>query len=313
MIRRILRGEKKLGASRRRSYDIPLNKGAGSGFLTLLISLMTFLAVTALTASFVLGTMSERWSSGLENKVTIEIPSAGESGKTREKSEISTIAHRIAGLLDNHPAVKNLSILSEQEITSLVSPWLGDDISLADVPVPGIISVELKESSAEAIAFLKERIAAIDSRSRLDTHESWLKDLLGFTRALQFGAFLLTLIIGFTTITAIAGAVRARMAVHSAEVELLHIMGASDGYITRQFQRHSLFLGLKGGVIGTIVAVIGLGAIKHLAGEMDLTLLPDFRVHSWQLATMLAMPVFAGMIAMLTARFTVLRTLTGLP
>jgi cell division transport system permease protein len=313
MIRRLLRREKKLGSSRKRSYDIPLNKGAGAGFLTLLIALMTFLAVIALCASFVLRTMTERWSSGLENKVTIEIPSTGESGHSRQENEITRITGRIASLLENHPEVTSVNMLSEQQVSELVSPWLGEDFSLEGVPVPGLISVELKETTPDTVKSISDRIKAIDEFSRLDTHESWLNDLLSFAGALQLGAFLLAVIIGFTTVTAVGGAVRARMAVHGAEIELLHIMGASDEYITRQFQRHSMLLAVKGGIAGTTAGILGLAAINHIAGEMNVALLPDFEMHPWQIAVLLAMPLFAGTVAMLTARITVLKELAGMP
>ena len=36
----------------------------------------------------------------------------------------------------------------------------------------------------------------------------------------------------------VAGAVRARMAIHQKELQLLHVMGASDGYIAHQFVRY---------------------------------------------------------------------------
>ena len=39
-------------------------------------------------------------------------------------------------------------------------------------------------------------------------------------------------------------------------VEVLHFVGAKDGFIARQFQRHFLVLGLEGGAIGGGAAMI---------------------------------------------------------
>src|SRR5690606_32284625 len=104
----------------------------------------------------------------------------------------------------------------------------------------------------EALRALDMRIKAVAPDARMDTHEAWLRDLMRFTGALQFAAALLTIVIGITTATAVAGAVRARLAVHGAEVEILHLMGAADHYIARQFQRHSMVLALQGGMAGVI-------------------------------------------------------------
>ncbi|MBI2234772.1 MAG: permease, partial [Micavibrio aeruginosavorus] len=66
--------ERTIGRAEKRRYDLPLNKGAGTAFLVTLIGLMTFLAMLALTSSFTLSAMTQRWTSGLENRITIEIP-----------------------------------------------------------------------------------------------------------------------------------------------------------------------------------------------------------------------------------------------
>jgi cell division transport system permease protein len=67
-------GERVLGKAQKRRYDLPLNKGSGTGFLVILIALMTFLGMLALASSFALSAMTARWSSGLENRLTIESP-----------------------------------------------------------------------------------------------------------------------------------------------------------------------------------------------------------------------------------------------
>ena len=130
--------------------------------------------------------------------------------------------------LRNNPAVDQTHVLSDEEIQDLVKPWLGDNLLLAKVPLPGLISVKLTESKPETIDALTHAVTGAVANAQLDTHKSWLQDLLRFTGALQFAAAVLTLVIGFTAVTAVAGAVRSRMAVHSADVELLHLMGASD-------------------------------------------------------------------------------------
>lgn len=309
----ILRKEKKLGSSRKRSYDIPLDKGSGTGFVVLLIALMTFLVIIALTTSFVLGDMTRRWSSGLENKVTIEIPVKGLAGEARSNDDIASISKRITDVLDNRPDVKGFLVLERDEVSALVSPWLGEDFSLDEIPVPGIISVDLVESEPKILQELNDRVKAIDEFSRLDSHEEWLNDLLGFAGSLKFGAFLLATIIAITTVTAVAGSVRARLALHKSEIELLHIMGAGDRYIAQQFQRHFFMLAVKGAAIGTVVAFIGLLIIKHMSGEMNLALLPEFSMNFWQILLLVIMPVFAGVVAMITALVTVFKALVKMP
>ena len=63
-----------------REYDLPLNQSEDTRFLVLLVGLMSLLLVLALSGTFALNNMAKRWSSGLENKVTIEIPVETKAG-----------------------------------------------------------------------------------------------------------------------------------------------------------------------------------------------------------------------------------------
>ncbi len=306
--------DKTLGITRqKRRYDLPLNRSAGANFLTLLIALMTFLALLALSASFALSAMTERWSAGLENRVTIEIPAETKNGTLLSREEVHALTNRVNSFLENHPTVKTTHILTDNEIGELVKPWLGEDMLLDKIPLPGLISMEIQDKEETTLDALQRKIQGFAPHARIDSHETWLKDLLRFTGALQFASALLTIVIGLITATAIAGAVRARLAVHHEEVQLLHLMGASDNYISRQFQRHSRILAFEGSVIGAAAGMLALLAIGWSAGEMEINLLPNFHLSHIQIATLALLPFIAALIATFTARKTVFHTLARMP
>src|SRR5690606_37792164 len=67
------------------------------------------------------------------------------------------------------------------------------------------------------------------------------------------------------TVLSVTFATRGAMAANRTIVEVLHLIGARDRFIVGQFQRHFLFLGLKGGLIGggcaiLLFLVLGSGA-----------------------------------------------------
>lgn len=310
----MVRKEKMVGtAQEKHRYDLPMNKDEGTGFLLLLIGLMAFLATMALASSFTLAALADRWKSGLEDRVTVEIPAQDANGNIMKREDIAALSQRVASLMQSHPAVAEAHILTETEIAELVKPWLGQDLALDNIPLPGLIALTLKQDETFNAHAMEERIKSVAPGARLDAHESWLKDVLRFTGALQLAAALLSLIIGVTTVTAVAGAIRARMAVHHEEVGLLHLMGAPDSYIARQFQHHSLIMGLKGGAAGTAAGAVILLLTGAAAGRMDVGLLPGFHLSAAHFAMMTALPVLAGLIAMLTARQTVYHALEEMP
>ncbi len=308
------RRERTIGsAKKRRRYDLPLNKGSGTGFLILLVGLMTFLAMMALGASFALSVLQSRWSSGLENRATVEIPSEDHNGNLLTAAEVRGAAGLLSDMLVNHPAVAAAHIMPESEIRDLVRPWLGDGLILNDMPLPGLISVTMKPDSSDSLPGLREKIVMLVPHARLDAHEGWLAEVLRFTGALRFAAAILVFTIGITTVTAIAGAVRARLAIYRAEVELLHLMGATDNYISRQFQRYAMIAALQGGVAGTVAGATIIFAIRMVSGRMDVNLLPGFALEPSQIAALCALPLLAALIAVATARQTVMRVLTTMP
>ncbi len=309
-----LTGNRRLGiADNNGRYDLPLNQSAGTHFLVLLVALMTFLAMMAITATMMLGGITKHWSSGLENKLTIEIPALKPDGKIREPAEIKALSDTVSKTLNTNPNIESLEVLSQEQINELVAPWLGDDVVLDDIPLPGLISVHLHIRDDEKLTQIKKTVERAASDIRLDTHESWLSDILRLARTMKLSSLIVTLIITFTTVTAIAGAIRSRMAEHKADIELLHLMGASDLYITHQLQRHAIILTLKGSACGAVSALMILFFLSIISGGGENGLLPGLSFSGLQILFLLALPAFAGLIASQTARFTVLRVLGQMP
>jgi cell division transport system permease protein len=107
------------------------------------------------------------------------------------------------------------------------------------------------------------------------------------------------------------------MAANRPIIEVLHFVGAKDGFIAGQFQRHFLLLGLTGGVIGGVAAMLMFLAagflgdwFKGTAGEGQVAAL--FGSFAIGLTGYGAIAVLIVLIAAVTAgasRLTVYRTL----
>lgn len=319
MIEKVLRllGLKKdrfLGiASATRRYDLPLDRNAGNKFVKILVGLMTVLLMLSLSGAFALSGLAERWSSGLEGKASVEISAKDANGILLPQDQIKTQTQKIALMLEDEKTIDTVTILSETEIIDLISPWLGDDINTQTTPFPGIISITFYKQADIDEAALIQNIQNIAPQARLDTHESWLNDVLRLTSSLRFAAYIIVLVIGMTTIVAIAGAVRARLSAYKEDLELLHLMGAQDSYIARQLQRHTMILALQGSFLGFVFGLLLLGLMGWFLSSKDLSLIPDFSLGGAQKAVLLLIPIIISGMAMITARLTVLRTLKQLP
>ncbi|QQG35615.1 MAG: permease [Micavibrio aeruginosavorus] len=299
----------------KRRYDLPLNNNANSRFLVILIGLMSFLATLGLSAFFTLGAMSQRWISGLENNLTLEIPAETSEGRLLSLDEMNNLTQAAASILTSYPDVARYNVMDREEIQNLVEPWLGKGALSADsFPLPGLISIKVKDqASRQSVESLAKKIEDTIPGARLDTHESWLKDVLRFTNALRFSTTVLLTVIAVTTVIAVAGAVNASLSAHHTDVELLHLMGAADSYISRQFQRHALLLGLAGSAAGAMIGLLGVTAIDWLAGEMEIYTSPQQYTSLPQTIGTAMVPAVIALLAMATARQTVLHELAKMP
>jgi cell division transport system permease protein len=307
--------EKKLGVSDgKRRYDLPLHQDAGTGFLLLLVGLMTFLMALVLTFSFGVNHMMEGWSAGLENKVTLEIPAELNDGeKLRSSDEIKAIQKEVFNALNEAPYVSELEVTSESELKALIQPWLGSSSILNELPMPGLVSVHLNADIPDALEALRKDVKAISPDILLDTHEKWLADLFRLTRSLQFIVLCFVIVIGFTTVSAVVGGVKSQIEIHRPDVELLHLMGAFDSYISRQFVRHSSMIVLLGSFAGVIAALIILSVLGLFLSARDYNLLPALELSFSHAFWLLVLPLFICIVSAVSTRMAVMRVLARMP
>jgi len=192
------------------------------------------------------------------------------------------------------------------------------DLSPDDLALPRLIDLRIDPAAPPDLAALKSALAAAAPGAVLDDHRLWLDSLLRFGRAVELTALLILTLIASVAILSVMFTTRTGLAVHRESIELLHVMGARDGYIARQFEREALRLGLIGGLIGLAVAGATLLALGHAANAAAIfgdtvTLLPALHLRGWNWAAIAALPPAAAFIAMLTARVTVMLTLLRLP
>ena len=306
--------DKKLGVSQgRRAYDLPLQQDAGAHFLVALIALMTLLASLALAGYLLLDQTSQNWISGLENKATIEIPAEDKDGKILTPKALQTQAETIQNDIKDLGFVSSAVLLDASEVQNLIEPWLGTNALTSDIPLPALISVELTDSDSNHLQTLQTTITSTAQNAHLDTHDSWLTDLLKITGTLKLSAGFVTIIITLITIIAISGAILTRMELSRSDVELLHLMGANDAYITRQFQRHAFILSLKGTLIGIIVSLCILLLLSTFTGGDDQSILPTFTLDTAITLKFLTLAAAICALSSLSARFTILRALSQMP
>ncbi|MCG5242370.1 cell division protein FtsX [Azospirillum doebereinerae] len=291
-----------------RPSDLPLARDPSSRFLAWITALMVFLAALALAGAMVVSDMARRWDSGLAGGLTVQIaplPGAAGAPPLDERVEAALTVLRSA------PGVKSATALTASDTARLLEPWLGPEAADPLLPMPRLIDVAT--DGPVDVAGLTLRLKSAAPGATLDDHAVWLADLRAFTGAVHLAALGVVALIGGAGVMSVVFSVRTGLAIHRNVVELLHLMGATDRYVSRQFETHVAGLSLRGGLAGLALAVAVLGGILHVSSGLRASLLPDLTLAPWQWAALGLVPMAAVLLAMATARWTVLRTLGSLP
>ncbi len=284
---------------------VPDSEGAGR-FLPWVIAVMTFLATLMTAGALATDTAIRGWSSALTGTLTVEIAADPDADMDARVAATVTLLRTTAGVRDARP-------LERAEIARLLEPWLGRNGLIDDLPVPRLIDVELDDAAELDIGRLAGRLAERVPGARIDDHTAWLDRLVHLARGLQFLAAGIVLLIGLAMICVIVFATRAAFAAHHDVIEVLHLIGARDAYIARHFQNHALAMGLRGGLAGLALAALTLLPLGYAAADLGLPVLPELSSPPLPAALLLLIPAAAALIALVTARTTVLRALSRMP
>jgi cell division transport system permease protein len=289
-----------------RSHILPREKGAAP--LDVVIAVMAFLAALALGASLIAERTALGWRAGLSDRLTVQIlpPAKNAEGKSLDQQVDAALL-----VLRATPGIAYAAPLTQEQTLSLVQPWLGADALVAELPLPRLIDAKITPGAQVDLAALTTELKQAAPDSLLDDHARWISRLKGLADAITWSAYGILLLIAIATAAAVSFATRAGLEAHREMVELLHQMGAHSSFIARAFERHYFRSALGAAAVGAILAAIFFLAAGGLefAGIEAVPFLPPIALKITELPWLLAVPAVSGVIALVTARISVVAAL----
>ncbi len=287
---------------RRGAPDLQLAADPSARFLPWLIFVMVFLATVALAGAIALNALMVDWRDSARDTATVQI--AVDDGHDMDRKVADALR-----ILRATPGVAAAEPLADDQVDRLLEPWLGPDSVASGLPVPRLIDVAVEPDHGIDLAALAVKLEAAVPGASLDDHEPWLDRLVSLARSIQGLALGVVAIVGTATVAIIVFATRAGLAAHADAIEVLHLIGARDGYIAQQFRRHCLKSALQGGIPGGALAALTVAVITVLAARLETPLLASSSLGYGDWIALLLPAVAGALLAALTAHLTVLRVL----
>ena len=292
---------------------MPASGVAGRPLLIAIIVMCYFASITIGSVALITHIVSS-WTSQISSQVTVQIKPVNET--TQDKQIEAAVA-----LLKASRGIVSVEPQSLAEASKMLEPWLGAGNVLEDLPIPRLIRVGIDQENPPDLKALARRLSSEVSGAVLDDHSQWQSELTRTASAIRLAALCVLVLVILTTISIVVFATRAAMAGNRDIVEVLHFIGAKQGYIARQFQIHFLVLGIKAGVIGVVLGAatfllfnffLGASGGDDMVGAAYSVLVGPLALPPGGFALLLSVPPVAAIIGVLTSRYSVLRFLSAM-
>lgn len=279
--------------------------------LTVTMTVMCYLASLAIGALILIDRSVSGWTRGLSQEVTVQL-------RVLDKIDIERELNTAVAILEQTAGVKSAQILDHKVGLKLLEPWLGDT-DLSDLPVPRLIRVTIDEIKPPDFESLSETLKANVKGASLDTHRRWQIELSRMGQTLSLLSYLILALICASSFAIVVFAARAVLAANREVVDVLHLVGAKDGYIARQIDRRFLATGLIAGLCGVALGLLtffglslsGKSADNGVALASYNLLFGQDRL--WTYGAMIFVPLAATTIALISAKLTLMKMLKVSP
>jgi cell division transport system permease protein len=281
--------------------------------LTVAMAIMCYLACLAIGALILINRAIDAWTSGLQSEVTVQI-------REMPGTDVAAEVIKAESLLRQTQGVVSIAVLDREAAAKLLEPWLGPVRTLNELPIPHLIRVAVNPATPPDFDALNAALAKEVRGASLDTHRRWQAELTRMAGVLKYLSYAVLALIAVSAIAIVIFATRTVLDANRGVVDVLHLVGARDGFIARQVQGRFLKTGLMAGCAGMLAGLmtfllLGFGASGPAAGgiaEASRSLLFSPVGISWRsYAILIAVPIVATLISVLTAKMTLMRMLRG--
>jgi cell division transport system permease protein len=217
--------------------------------LTLVISIMCFLACLTSGAVYMMNQSASAWLRDIASEVTVQV-------EPRDKVDTEKTLREVTAFLGKQAGIRNVRSLPIEESNGLLEPWLGASEALKTLPLPRLVALELDRLAPPDFEGLRANLAKQFKGVTLDDHRQWQQQIRTVTRSFALAGIAILFLVAAATTAIIVSATRAAMASNREIVEVLHFVGATDRFIAREFERNFMRVGIRAGLVGAISAMV---------------------------------------------------------
>ena len=262
-------------------------------FMTVVISVLTFLAVLAFGVALSIGTGVSRWNNQWDTFATVQITNP---------DNVSAVKKIFA---DNQDKIESVKEISKSDMERMMAPWISNGAKLNNY-LPQMFEIKMKKISD--IASIREQISP---KAKFLIHSSALQTSISAgwkLVSITMFVFLLMLISIGVCVSCIS---RNIAMLHKHELEILNQVGATDNFVAKQMQIIVAKISAVACLIGFVVALPIIGMILSTAHSARVGLLATLSLSFGDMLALFALPIIIVIFSVYITKKTTLKILSG--
>jgi len=159
--------------------------------------------------------------------------------------------------------------------------------ALSDNPLPDtlVVTPTLVASTPQGTETLKTTIAVMGDVQTVQIDTEWVKRLRAILELLRRVVLLTGALLGVGIVLIVSNTIRLDILNRRAEIEVMKLVGASDGFARRPFLYSGFWYGLGGGLLALILVAIASVVLARPVAQLAFLYGSEFRLHGLNLMT----------------------------
>ncbi|ETS98459.1 permease-like cell division protein FtsX [Providencia alcalifaciens] len=201
--------------------------------------------------------------------------------------------------------VAHVNYLSRDQAISEFRSWSGfstalDMLEENPLPAVAIITPKLDFESSNALATLRDRVSQVNGIEEVRMDDSWFSRLAVLTRLVGQVASVIGILMIVSLFLVIGNSVRLNIFARRDTINVMKLIGATDGFIMRPFLNGGVVLGALGAVIALIMTFLLVWQLSDLVAQVASVFGTQFHIEGllWEEALLIIlMSAIVGWVA----------------
>lgn len=215
-------------------------------------------------------------------------------------------AARLAEQLRNEEGIKSMTFLTRSESLREFREWSGFDEALNMLPENPLPSVALlypndNFTSPELLSVLRERVQMVDGISDVRLDDGWFTRLTALTQLVAIAVGLLATLMIAAVFLVISNSIRLNIFSRRQSINVMKLIGATDGFIMRPFLNNGAILGFSGAIFAIILSESVLGVLASVVTKTATVFNTTFHLEGLYIEEISILLLVSAMIGWLAA------------